>query len=279
MILFMETIPFIDPHVHADNRSSEEFPRLKTAGCKGIVIVAGAGGGYRSPDSLLDHFRRLSQVDRRRVERAHLSVWLALGAHPSGIPEKNVDTFLEFFPQALKEYGASVVGEIGLEHCTSEEERVLAYELQVAASYNMPVIIHTPQKNKAQAIERTLDILLESPLASEYVLLDHLNRDVLPQVLSSRCWLGLSVHPAKLSPDDAAAIVAEHGPDRFVLSSDTGAHPSYLFAFPSTISAMEEKGVEKNVIYKVVYEHALSWLFHSSEKIILENKGNRHSCA
>jgi predicted metal-dependent TIM-barrel fold hydrolase len=252
-------IAFIDAHVHAHSRSGEDFGRLRVAGCMGLVAVADEGGGYRGPDSVLDHFRRLDRVDRPRVERAGLKFFLALGIHPRGIPEKGVDEVLKALPDALSSHRASALGEIGLERGGDREEGVLAEQLAIAAEAGLPAIVHTPRKEKKRAVVRILDLLSKSRIEPGKILLDHLNDETLDLALDAGCRLGLAVHPAKLSPDQAAGIVARHGP-RFLLSTDMGASSSFLFGIPAAISAMQDRGLDDAVIRAVVHDNAARFL-------------------
>jgi hypothetical protein len=255
-----DPIPFIDPHVHADSRSSEDFERLAAAGCEGLVLVAGPGGGFRSPDSVLDHFRRLAGLDRGRVEAAGLRAWVALGPHPAGLPERGLEELLALLPDALRQYGAQAVGEVGLSRGTPEEERALARSFEVAAELGLPCIVHLSPRDKLGSLARSLALLAASPLEPGRVLLDHLDLECLSLARPSGCWLGLSVHPTKLSPAQAAGLILAHGPERFVLDSDLGAQPSHLFALPAAMVALEEAGAAPEVIRAVARDHALRFL-------------------
>ena len=140
------------------------------------------------------------------------------------------------------------------------EERVLAEQLAVAAKAGLPAIVHTPRQGKKKAVERILALLAGSKLEPEKVLLDHLNEEVLPKVLDTQCYLGLAVHPAKLSPNQAAEIVAGHGAGRFVFSTDMGSNPSYLFGIPAAISAMQDRGIGEEIVRAVVFDNAARFL-------------------
>jgi predicted metal-dependent TIM-barrel fold hydrolase len=251
---------FIDAHVHAHSRSGEDFGRLRDAGCIGLVAVADEGGGYRGPGSVLDHFVRLDRVDRSRVERAGLKFWLALGMHPRGIPEEGADEVLEALPEALKRHRAGAVGEIGLEMGGELEERMLAAQLDIAAQAGLPAIVHTPRKDKKKAVERILALLSGCEQRPERILLDHINEEVLPMAADAGCYLGLAVHPAKLSPDQIAGLVAAHGAGRFILSTDMGASASWLFGIPAAIAAMQDRDLGDDVIRAVVYDNAAGLL-------------------
>lgn len=253
-------IDFIDAHVHAHSRSGEDFGRLRLAGCAGLLAVADEGGGYSGPGSVLDHFKRLDRVDRGRVELAGLKFHLALGMHPRGIPYGGADEVLKAMPEALKAYRAAAVGEIGLELGGEAEERMLAEQLNIAAQVGLPAIVHTPRQDKRRAVERILALLPGCKQQPENILLDHLDEEVLPMVADTGCFLGLSIHPAKLSPDQAAGLVEAHGSGRFILSTDMGAAASWLFGIPAAISAMQDRGLGDDVIRAVVYDNAAGLL-------------------
>ena len=133
-------MPFIEAHMHADSRSGEEFERLASAGCEGILAVAGPAGGFSSAAGLEDSFRRLDRLDRKRVERAGLKAWIALGIHPAGIPEAGLDQALDGLAETLKKHHAQAIGEVGLERGGDLEERVLSRCFMVAKELELPLI-------------------------------------------------------------------------------------------------------------------------------------------
>ena len=260
----MNNIAYIDAHTHANSRSSEDFERLAVAGCVGLVAVAGDEGGFRGPDSVLDHFQRLDRVDRVRVEQAGVKCYLALGVHPRGIPGRGLDELLDGLGDALDSYRADAIGEIGLEQGGDDEERALLGQLGLAAERDLPAIVHTPRKGKAEATLRCLELIDESGIPPAQVLLDHLDETCLDRAVDSGCYLGLSVHPAKLSPAEACSLVAKTDPARLVLSTDMGSNPSYLFGLPAAICAMQDHGLAEAVIRAVVHDNAAAFLGISS---------------
>jgi len=204
---------------------------------------------------VLDHFRRLARIDRPRILRLGLKFYLALGVHPAGIPKHSVTYLLDKLPAALGKYNAAAVGEIGLQHGGQVEENVLSAQLAIAADLDLSAIVHTPQLNKKEAVETTLEILADSSLAAERVLLDHLNSEVIDLVLDSGYMMGLTIHPAKLSPAEAVELISKYGSQNFVLSTDLGVNPSYLFGLPATISAMQDAKFTDSDIRKVVHDN------------------------
>jgi len=258
----MTPISFIDAHLHANSRSTSDFERLAVVGCRGVVAVAGSEGGFNSPQSVLDHFRRLARIDRPRLARLGLKFYLALGIHPAGIPKSSVNYLLEQLPDVLGKYAAAAIGEIGLQHGGQVEESVLAAQLAIAADLDLPVIIHTPRLNKKKALEDILEILADSSLTSERVLLDHLNGEVIELVLDKGYKMGLTIHPAKLSPVEAVDLISEYGSRDFILSTDLGANRSYLFGIAATISAMQDAKLAEADIRKVVHDNIVGLVGH-----------------
>lgn len=226
--------------------------------------MAGAEGGFTRAESVLDHFRRLSRIDRPRLERAGLRCWLALGVHPRGVPALEPERLWPLLPRAWKQLGASAVGEVGLETGDERECRALGEQLRLARQAKLPVIVHTPRREKPRRLERTLELVAASGLPPRMVLLDHLDEDTLEAAAASGCWLGLSVHPAKLSPEQAAGLVARAGAERVIVSSDLGAHPSYLFGVTAAAQAMREVGLDEKAIQAVVHDNAANFMDHSA---------------
>ncbi len=260
----MIPMPFIEAHMHADSRSGEEFERLAAAGCEGIVAVAGPAGGFSSSAGLDDYFRRQDRLDRKRIERAGLKAWIALGLHPVGIPEAGLDEVLTGLAEMLKKHHAHALGEVGLERGGDLEERVLSRCFAVAKELDLPLILHTPRHEKRKMLNRSLELLAQSGLSPERVLADHLDGTCLDLASQAGCWLGLSVHPAKLSARQAAEMVANHGTERIIVTSDTGSNPSYLFALPAFIAAGDAQGLPEAQIQSCIRDHALAWLRESS---------------
>lgn len=251
-----EPIDFIDMHMHAESRSFEDLSKLYLAGCRGGLAVSGPGGGYSTAEGLADHFRRLDVLERKRLEDAGIHPWIAVGAHPAGIPEQGLDWFLDNWAELARRFNASAIGEVGLFKGGEQEELVLARAFEVAKETGLVVVMHTPVDRKLQALERSLQLLAHSGLDAMQVIADHLTRETLPLAKNAGCHLGLSVHPVKLSPEQASQLVDEFGPDRIVLNSDMGASPSHLFAIPASISAMRDMALDEQTIRTVVFSNA-----------------------
>lgn len=258
------SIPFIDAHLHPESRPQEDFERLREAGCLGVVALAGGVGSFSEAASVRDYFRRLSEFDRPRARGAGLKVFLGLGIHPAAMPARGVDELLADLPALLKDSSAAAVGEVGLETGDEREQAVLRAQLDMAAAAGLPAVVHTPRQDKRRVLERTLEVLRQSRLSPARVVLDHLDEETIDLAAGAGCALGLSVHPAKLTPTRAAALVQAHPDARCLLSSDMGARPSWLFAVPAAIVAMQDAGVPEAVIRDAAAGSAAAFFFGAS---------------
>lgn len=142
---------------------------------------------------------------------------------------------------------------------TDEEVEVLTSQLGIAEKLDVPCIIHTPRGEKVKATMKTLDILEKLNFPVELAVIDHVNFEILDKVLEAGYWIGLTVQPGKLSPDDVARIVAEHGSERFMLNSDAGYRNVELTAVADAARKIE-KVTNRREMERVARENARMFL-------------------
>ncbi|MGK3940897.1 hydrolase TatD, partial [Streptomyces caeruleatus] len=103
---------------------------------------------------------------------------------------------------------------------TPAEDTALAAQLQLAADHELPALVHTPHRDKLAGLRRTVDVVRESNLPTEWVLLDHLNETTVKEAKDSGCWLGFSVYPdTKMDEDRMVAVLKEYGPEKILVNS------------------------------------------------------------
>ena len=94
-------------------------------------------------------------------------------------------------PRYLAKDGVVAVGELGYDSMTPEEDEVFAAQLALARDVGLPGVVHTPHRDKAAGTQRTLDVVRESGIAPERVVVDHLNETTVRAVADSRVLDGL----------------------------------------------------------------------------------------
>ena len=244
----------IDTHMHADARSSEDFNDMYLSGID--VAVTCAFYPYNEFDDtiLLNHLRRILNYDVKRAGEYGLDLKVALGIHPANADvEGNV--IYENLYQWIENREIVAIGEIGLEDLTENEYRIFKAQLDIAEETKMPVIIHTPRKNKAEVIDKILDILPQHS-SPEYVVIDHINPNVVEKVIDTDYTLGLTVQPQKMDKFDAIKILDEYGFDKFLLNSDISNKPSDPLSVPKTIRELTKQNFNRKDIEKIAFKNA-----------------------
>lgn len=247
---------YFDAHVHADVRSYEDFRSMAIAGV--VKAVTCAHDVYRMSTSqvYLDHYDRLLRVETWRATKAGVELYAALGVHPSAIP-RDADSLLEQLPELLKQERVVAVGETGLELKDKRETKILERQLALALELDMPIIIHTPKREKAKAVKEILKLVDNSGIKPERVMIDHLREESMKTALDTGVYLGLSIQPpSKLSHMEAAELVRKYGSERVVLSSDMSSIPSDPLALPRCALIMRGIGVSGGEVRRVTYKNA-----------------------
>src|SRR4029453_10472436 len=95
---------------------------------------------------------------------------------------------LDLLPRYLAKDGVVAVGEIGFDDQTDAEEECFARQIELARAHDLPVLVHTPHRDKKQGTIRSLELVRSLKFPEERVLIDHNNEETLPLVLETGCW-------------------------------------------------------------------------------------------
>ena len=89
-----------------------------------------------------------------------------------------------------------------------------------AERHGLPALVHTPHRDKLAGLHRTVDVIRESALPTDRVLLDHLNETTVKHATDSGCWLGFSIYPdTKMDEDRMVAILKAYGTEKVLVNS------------------------------------------------------------
>ncbi|MGB9838232.1 TatD family hydrolase [Methanothermobacter sp.] len=239
--------------MHADTRPFEDFELMAVSGVEGALTCAHDPLEMISSDVVMAHFQRLLTVDTERAARNGLKLYTALGIHPRAIPH-DPERVIEKLPDILRNPSVVAVGEVGLDSGSEIEKDVFKAQLKVAEELGYPVIVHTPRRGKADVTPEIMD-LIDGTINESLVVVEHVNREVLPELVETECMLGLTVQPEKLTPEEAVEILQEYGTERFVLNSDMSSAPSDPLSVPRTVQRMKMEGFSSSDIRRVSAEN------------------------
>ena len=255
-----------EPHAHMFSRITDDYERMALSGVRAILEPAfWLGQNRTSVGSFIDYFDTLVGWERFRARQwgIHHFCGMALNPREANDPRVNKDV-LEILPRYLEKDSVICVGEIGLDDITPIEEECFSAQLDLARKHDLPVLVHTPHRDKKRGFERSLAIVKESGIALERVLLDHGNEETIKITRDSGCWAGFSIYPhTKMDVDRMVTIVQQYGVEGMMINSAADWGVSDPLRVPRTCLALELAGVERDVIEQLVWRNPVGFFAQS----------------
>ncbi|MGY1579534.1 TatD family hydrolase [Streptomyces sp. MN13] len=210
-----------DPHIHMTSRTTDDYENMHAAGVRAVVEPAFWLGQPRTgPTSFVDYFDGLIGWERFRAAQFGISHNCAIALNPKEANDPRCAEVLDLLPRYLGKNGVVAVGEIGYDSMTAAEDEAFTRQLALAAERSLPVLVHTPHRDKRVGTRRSLDVVRESGIDPGAVLMDHLNEVTVRMVADSGCWMGFSIYPeTKMDEHRMVAVLEEYGTDRILVNS------------------------------------------------------------
>ena len=256
----------IDPHIHMTSRTTSDYENMAREGIVAVVEPAFWVGQPRTHvGTFEDYFLSLLGWERFRANQFGIAHFCTLALNPK---EANNPTLapgvLELLPRYLEKDSVVAVGEIGFDDQTIMEEKYFIAQLKLAMEFDLPVLIHTPHRDKKRGTERSLALVREVGISEERVLIDHNTEETLPLVLDTGCWAGHSLYPkTKMDEDRMVALVQQYGHDRILINSAADWGVSDPLKVPKTVTAMKEAGIREESIQTIVWENPITFFGQS----------------
>ncbi len=208
-----------DPHVHMTSRTTDDYERMYAAGVRAVVEPAFWLGQPRTNvGSFLDYFDALLGWEPYRAAQYGIRHHCTLALNPKEANDPRCAGVLDELPRYLLKDSVVAVGEVGYDSMTPEEDRIFEAQLALAEEHGLPVLVHTPHRDKAAGTRRTLDVV--KGMDPGTVLVDHLNELTVGMVHEAGCWMGFSIYPdTKMDPQRMVAILKEYGTERMIVNS------------------------------------------------------------
>ncbi len=255
-----------DPHIHMTSRTTDDYQAMAAAGIAAIVEPAFWLGQPRSHvGTFEDYFLSLLGWERFRAQQFGIKHYCTLALNPKEANNAALaDGVLALLPRYLEKDGVVAVGEIGYDDQTPAEDRVFGAQLELARAHALPVLIHTPHRDKLRGTERTIALLREARFPPELALIDHNNELTLPLVLDSGCWAGHSIYPAtKMDEPRMVALVQQYGAEKILVNSAADWGVSDVLKVPKTADALRAAGVADAIIEKICWDNPVAFFAQS----------------
>ena len=257
-----------DPHVHMTSRTTDDYEAMAAAGIVAIVEPAFWLGQPRTfVGSFIDYFNSLLGWERFRASQFGIRHFCTIGLNPKEANNpKLADEVLALLPRYLEKDGVVAVGEIGFDDQTDAEEACFAKQIELARVHNLPILIHTPHRDKKRGTIRSIALIRSMKFPEERVLVDHNNEETLPIVLESACWAGHTIYPnTKMDELRMATLVKTYGSDRIVVNSAADWGISDPLKVPKTIAVMRQQGINDETIQKIVWTNPVAFFAQSGK--------------
>jgi predicted metal-dependent TIM-barrel fold hydrolase len=259
-------VKLFDPHIHMTSRTTDDYQAMAGAGIVAIVEPSFWLGQPRThAGTFEDYFLALLGWERFRASQFGIAHFCTLSLNPKEANNPAVARgVLDLLPGYLEKDGVVAVGEIGYDDQTEAEELAFAAQLRLALEYDLPVLVHTPHRDKKWGTQRSLALVRETGFPEERVLIDHNNEETLPLVLETRCWAGHSIYPGtKMDEGRMAALVKKYGADRILINSAADWGVSDPLKVPKTVQAMAEAGIDDATIQRIVWDNPVAFFGQS----------------
>jgi len=250
-----------DPHIHMTSRTTDDYAAMAAHGVQALVEPAFWLGQPRtSVGSFVDYFDALIGWEPFRASQYGIKHHCTIALNPKEANDPRCREVLEVLPRYLAKDGVVAVGEVGYDSMTPEEDEVFAAQLELAKRFELPVLVHTPHRDKAAGTTRTLAVVKESGLFAGSVVVDHLNEVTVKEVADSGCWMGFSIYPdTKMDPDRMVVILQQFGLERVLENSAADWGRSDPLRTYATGQAMLAAGFSEDDVDQVLWRNPVAF--------------------
>jgi predicted metal-dependent TIM-barrel fold hydrolase len=209
--------------------------------------------------TFLDYFASLVGWERFRASQFGIKHYCTIGLNSKEANnEALAEQVMDLIPRFAGKEGVVAIGEIGYDEMTKSEEKYFRLQLDMALDLDMPVMIHTPHRNKKVGTSRSMDVCIEHALPPHKVVIDHNNEETVKEVLDRGFWAGFTIYPkTKMDSKRMTDIVKQYGPDRIIVNSSADWGISDPLAVPKTARLMQDSGIPEAIIAAVCYHNAI----------------------
>ena len=254
-------MPYIDPHAHMISRTTDDYEAMARAGVVAVVEPAfWIGQARTNAGSYRDYLSHILGFERFRAGQFGVRHYCCIGLNSKEANnEALAEEVMDMLPGFAAKEGVVAIGEIGFDEQTSLEERYFRLQLDLARDIDLPVMIHTPHRDKKRGASRSMDIILEHKLSPSRVVIDHVNEETVAEVLDRGFWAAFSIYPhSKMTAQRMVDIVQRYGATRLIVDSACDWGVSDPLSVPKTAMLLAECGISAADVQRITYANALA---------------------
>ncbi|OED36496.1 hydrolase TatD [Chromatiales bacterium (ex Bugula neritina AB1)] len=252
---------FIDPHAHMISRTTDDYEAMAVSGVVAVIEPAFWVGQPRTHvGTYIDYLSAIIGFERFRAGQFGIRHYCTVGLNSKEANnEELAEAVMEILPRfALKE-GVVAIGEIGYDEQTELEDRYFRLQLDLAKELDLPVMIHTPHRDKKRGTSRSMDVCEEHGMDPSKIIVDHNNEETVREVLDRGYWAAFSIYPStKMGNARMVEILSEYGAERIMVDSACDWGISEPLGVAKTAKLALERGISEEHVRLVCYQNALS---------------------
>ncbi len=251
----------IDPHAHMISRTTDDYEAMAKAGVVALIEPAFWVGQPRTyVGTYVDYLSSIVGWERFRAGQFGIRHYCTVGLNSKEANnEELAEGVMEWLPRfALKE-GVVAIGEIGYDEQTELEDRYFRRQLTLARELALPVMVHTPHRDKKRGTSRSMDVCDEMGMDPSMVVIDHNNEETVAEVLQRGYWAGFSIYPStKMGNARMVELLRHYGGERVIVDSACDWGISDCLGVAKTARLALDSGIAEEVVERVCYRNALA---------------------
>lgn len=250
----------IDPHVHMSARTTDDYEAMRDAGVVAVIEPAFWVGQPRTTlGTFQDYYASLIGWERFRAAQFGIRHYCTIGLNSKEANnEALAKEVLEILPLFASKDGVVAIGEIGYDDQTPAEDKVYRAQLELAKELDLPVMIHTPHRDKKRGTSRSMDVAIEHGLKPSSVVVDHNNEETVKECLDRGFWAAFTIYPkTKMGNERMVEVVRKYGKERIIVDSSADWGVSDPLAVPKTARLMLERGIPQDHVEATCYRNAI----------------------
>lgn len=251
---------FIDPHAHMISRTTEDYQAMAASGVVAVIEPAFWLGQPRTHvGSYIDYLSSILGFERFRAGQFGMRHYCTIGLNSKEANnEELAEAVMEILPRfALKE-GVVAIGEIGYDEQTELEDRYFRQQLELAKELELPVMVHTPHRDKKRGTTRSMDVCIEHGIDPSMVIVDHNNEETVKEVLDRGFWAAFSIYPStKMGNERMVDILNEYGANRIIVDSACDWGISEPLGVAKTAALALKRAIPEENVRLACYQNAL----------------------
>jgi uncharacterized protein len=251
-----------EPHIHMASRVTDDYERMAEAGIAALVEPAFWQGQPRtSVGSFVDYFDLLLGFEPYRASQYGIRHFCTIALNPKEANDDRVNQrVIEILPRYLEKDGVVAVGEVGYDDQTPAEEKFFRAQIELALRHDLPLLVHTPHRDKVKGVERTLALVREMGVPPARVLVDHNTEETVPLLADTGHYIGFSIYPdTKMTEERVGAIFARYGFERMIINSAADWGRSDPLKVPRTVEHLRGRGFAEAGIEKLVWRNPVAF--------------------